>query len=140
MYNNYFERFLADEILVYMRKSRSDDPLMSVEEVLSKHWSILSDWLDRNVDGTVPEENIYREVVSGETIDGRPEVLKILSRIENPRIKAILVVEVQRLSRGDLEDCGRLIKLLRYTKTKVITPQKSMTWKMTMIVMPSNVN
>ena len=124
MYNNYFERFLADEILVYMRKSRSDDPLMSVEEVLSKHWSILSDWLNRNVDGTVPEENIYREVVSGETIDGRPEVLKILSRIENPRIKAILVVEVQRLSRGDLEDCGRLIKLLRYTKTKVITPQK----------------
>ena len=87
MYNNYFERFLADEILVYMRKSRSDDPLMSVEEVLSKHWSILSDWLDRNVDGTVPEEYIYREVVSGESIDGRPEVLKILSRIENPRIK-----------------------------------------------------
>lgn len=35
-----------------------------------------------------------------------------------------MVVDVQRLSRGDLEDCGRLIKLLRYTGTKVITPQK----------------
>ena len=121
---SYYEKFLPDEILVYMRKSRSDDPSLSVDEVLAKHWTILSDWLNRNVDSPVPKENIYREVVSGETIDGRPEVLKILKRIENPRIKAILVVEVQRLSRGDLEDCGRLIKLLRYTKTKVITPQK----------------
>ena len=25
-----------DEVLVYLRKSRSDDPLMSVEEVLAK--------------------------------------------------------------------------------------------------------
>ena len=33
-------------------------------------------------------------------------------------------MEVQRLSRGDLEDAGRLIKLLRYTHTMVITPQK----------------
>lgn len=121
---NYYEKLQPEEILVYMRKSRSDDPTMSVEDVLAKHWSILSDWLARNVDGSIPDENIYREIVSGETLDGRPEVLKLLKRVEDPRIKAILVVEVQRLSRGDLEDCGRLIKLLRYTNTKVITPQK----------------
>jgi hypothetical protein len=44
--------------------------------------------------------------------------------MESPKVKAVLIVEVQRLSRGDLEDCGRLIKLLRYTNTLVITPQK----------------
>ena len=122
--NFYIEKFQPEEILEYLRKSRSDDPTLSVDEVLSRHREILRNWEERNLDGFVPEENIYREVVSGETLDGRPEILRILNRIEDPRIKAILVVDVQRLSRGDLEDCGRLIKLLRYTGTKVITPQK----------------
>ena len=49
----------------------------------------------------------------------------MLRLIESPKIKAILIVEVQRLSRGDLEDAGRLIKLLRYTNTLVVTPQKT---------------
>ncbi len=114
-----------EEILEYLRKSRSDDPLMSVEDVLKKHESILSEWTERNIGQPIPENNIYREVVSGETIDDRPEMLKLLKRIESPQIKAILTVEVQRLSRGDLEDAGRLIKLLRYTNTLVITPSKT---------------
>ena len=114
-----------DEIIAYLRKSRSDDPLLTVEEVLSKHETILDEWSERNLGEKIPEENKYREVVSGETIADRPEMLKLLKQIESPRIKAILVVEVQRLSRGDLEDAGRLIKLLRYTNTLVITPQKT---------------
>jgi hypothetical protein len=114
-----------DEIIEYLRKSRSDDALLTVEEVLAKHETILDEWAERNVGGKIPEENKYREVVSGETIEDRPEMKEILKKIESPRIKAILVVEVQRLSRGDLEDAGRLIKLLRYTNTLVITPQKT---------------
>lgn len=116
--------FKSDEILEYLRKSRSDDPSLTVEEVLQKHETILKDWIDKNLDAPIPQENVYREVVSGETIVGRPEMQKVLKRIESPKIKAILVVEVQRLSRGDLEDCGRLMKLLRYTHTMVITPYK----------------
>ena len=114
-----------DEIIAYLRKSRSDDALLTVEEVLAKHEAILDEWAENNVGGKIAEENKYREVVSGETIDDRPEMLKLLKDIESPRVKAILVVEVQRLSRGDLEDAGRLIKLLRYTNTLVITPQKT---------------
>lgn len=125
MYNYYdLDQFKVDEILVYLRKSRTDDPLLSVEEVLAKHEAILDEWAEKNLGRTVPEENKYREVVSGETIADRPEIQKVLKLIESPKIKAILTVEVQRLSRGDLEDCGRLIKLLRYTNTIVITPQK----------------
>lgn len=114
-----------EELIEYLRKSRSDDPLLTVEEVLAKHERILDDFAIRNFGGTVPPENVYREVASSETIDGRPEMLKILKAIESPKIKAVYVVEVQRLSRGDLEDAGRLIKLLRYTNTMVITPQRS---------------
>jgi hypothetical protein len=120
-----FSQFSADEFLVYLRKSRSDDPLLSVEEVLSKHEAILDEWCERNLGRKIPEENKFREVVSGETIADRPEVQKVLKLIESPKIKFLLVVEVQRLSRGDLEDAGRLIKLLRYSNTIVVTPQKS---------------
>lgn len=123
-YNNPIEGLQPDEVLDYLRKSRTDDPTLTVEEVLSKHETMLDEWAERNLGAKVPEENKYREVVSGETIADRPEVQKVLKRIESPKIKAILIVEVQRLSRGDLEDCGRLIKILRYTNTMVITPQK----------------
>lgn len=126
MYHNYIEELglKPEDLLAYLRKSRSDDPLLTVEEVLARHEAILDEWAERNLGARIPDENKYREVVSGETIADRPEVQKVLQRIESPKFKAILTVEVQRLSRGDLEDAGRLIKLLRYTNTLVITPQK----------------
>ena len=36
--------FKPEEVLVYLRKSRSDDPTLSVEEVLEKHETILDEW------------------------------------------------------------------------------------------------
>lgn len=126
LYRNYIEELnlKPDEIIDYLRKSRADDPTLTVEEVLARHEAILDEWAEKNLGEPIPEENKYREVVSGETIADRPEMQKILKLIESPKIKAILIVEVQRLSRGDLEDCGRLIKILRYTNTLVITPHK----------------
>lgn len=117
----------VDDILMYLRKSRTDDPALTVDEVLSKHEQMLDDWVARNLPGgkTIPEGNRYREVVSGETIESRPRVQELLRRMESPRVKAVLIVEPQRLSRGDLEDIGRLVKLLRYSNTIVITLQYS---------------
>ena len=113
-----------EEILDYLRKSRTDDPNLSVEEVLARHEEILDKWMKLHYGRTVPEENKHREVVSGETIADRPEIKALLRRIESPRIKAIKCADVQRLSRGDLEDAGRLIKLLRHTNTLVIIPDE----------------
>ena len=126
MYNYIdFSQFTPDEFLVYLRKSRSDDPLLSVEEVLAKHEAILDEWCEKNLGAKVPEENKYREVVSGETIADRPKIQEILKKMESPKIKGVIIVEVQRLSRGDLEDAGRIIKLFRYTNTLAVTPQKA---------------
>ena len=110
----------ADEILVYLRKSRTDDPLLTVDEVLEKHSALLDRWCESRL-GELPAKK-FREIVSGETIAARPEFQTILRLIEQPQHKAILTVDAQRLSRGDLEDAGRLMKLLRYTNTFVITP------------------
>lgn len=117
--------FKPEEVLVYLRKSRTDDPTLDVAEILARHETILDEWAEKHLGTKVPEVNKHREIVSGETIDSRPEILSILSKIESPKIKAILIVEVQRLGRPDLEDIGRLSKLFRYTNTFVITPMKT---------------
>ena len=45
MYNNYnLEHLTPDEVLAYFRKSRTDDPTLSVEDVLAKHETILDEW------------------------------------------------------------------------------------------------
>lgn len=108
--------------LMYLRKSRQDNPDESVAEVLAKHENILQEWAKRELGYAIPEDCIYREVISGESLAERVEAQKLLNRIEDPRVVGIIVVEPQRLSRGDLEDCGHLISTLRYTKTLVATP------------------
>lgn len=113
-----------EEVIDYLRKSQSDDPNLTVEEVLEKHETILDAMAERLLGGTVPEANKFREVVSGETLSDRPEIQKVLRLIESPKYKAVKCVEPQRLTRGDLEDIGRLMKLLKHTNTLVITQER----------------
>ena len=123
MYKEY-PRFYNYKTKKYGRKSRMDDPLLSVEETLEKHNKVLDEYAEKCLGGPIPEENCYMEVGSGESLRDRPEITRLLKDIEDPEVQAILVVDVQRLSRGDLEDAGRLIRILRYTNTHVITPMK----------------
>lgn len=109
--------------IMYLRKSRSDNQDESVEEILAKHETMLQELAEREFGERIPEECIFREIVSGETIDERPEMRKVMAAIENPAVETVLVVEPQRLSRGDLEDCGRVVNTFRYSKTKVLTLQ-----------------
>ena len=111
-----------EQYLIYLRKSRQDDPNETVEQVLAKHEIQLQEFAVRTFGAKIPEGNIYREVVSGESISDREEIKKVLARIEDPNIKGVIVIEPSRLSRGDLLDCGRLINDFRYTKTVVATP------------------
>ncbi len=114
-----------EEIVLYSRKSQSDDPLRTVEEVLAGHEQRLDNWVERNLPsmGKIPEINRIREVVSGETIEARPGMKDLLRRIESPKVKAVLCIEPQRLSRGSLKDIGTLVELLRYSNTIVLTEQ-----------------
>lgn len=124
MYKEYpvFYNYKTKE---YGRLSRLDDPLLSDSEVLERHSKMLEEYAIKHLGGPIPEENKYMEIGSGESLKDRPEITRLLKDIEDPEVQAILVVDVQRLSRGDLEDAGRLIRLLRYTNTYVITPMKT---------------
>lgn len=113
------------EIIMYLRKSRADDPLLSVEEILANHEKLINDWIAQALPNVerIPQENTLREVVSGETLKGRPRMMEVLRRVESPDVKAIVCKEPSRLSRGDLQDIGYLVKILRYTGTLVLTPR-----------------
>lgn len=124
MYKEYpvFYNYKTKE---YGRLSRLDDPLLSDAEVLERHSKMLEEYAIKHLGGPIPPENKYMEIGSGESLKDRPEITRLLKDIEDPEVQAILVVDVQRLSRGDLEDAGKLIRLLRYTNTYVITPMKT---------------
>lgn len=113
-----------EEVLDYLRKSQSDDPNLSTEEVLQKHETILDEWAVQHLGAKVPPENKFYEIISGETIKARKEFQKVLRLIESPKYKALKVVEPQRISRGDLEEIGYCMKMLKHTNTLVITPTR----------------
>jgi hypothetical protein len=119
-----YPKVKPDEILVYLRKSQSDDASLSVEEVLSRHEKDLKRWQDANLEGPIPDCNYYREVVSGESISARKEFNKLLKRIESPNTRAVLVVDCARLGRPNTEEIGRITNLFRFTNTFIITPQR----------------
>ena len=108
----------------YLRKSRADGE-ESVEEVLEKHERIIQDYCRRTWAAELPEAHILREVASGETIASRPVMQSLIEKIQRKEAEAVLVVDLQRLSRGDLIDVGELSRLFLYSGCVIVTPQKS---------------
>lgn len=108
---------------LYLRKSRSDIEAEAhgEEETLARHERILLD-LAKRCEYNVTQ--IYREVVSGETIASRPVMQQVLQEVEQGMWDGVLVVEVERLARGDTIDQGIVAQAFKYSDTKIITPIK----------------
>lgn len=112
-----------DEYFIYLRKSRAD---MEAEahgegETLARHERALLE-LAKRLHLNVTQ--IYREVVSGETIAARPVMQRILSEVEQGVWAGGLVMEIERLARGDTIDQGIIAKTFKFSDTKIITPMK----------------
>ena len=88
----------SDEFLMYLRKSRADieAEARGEGETLKRHEKILAE-LSHKMGIHIPEENIFREIVSGETIAARPEMQKVLSLVESGSKKGVFVVEAPDL-------------------------------------------
>ena len=109
---------------IYLRKSREDieSEKYGEGETLARHEKILTTLAQKR---NLTIGKIYREVVSGETISERKEMQKLLKDVENEKWTGVLVVEVERLARGDTADQGRVSKAFKYSHTKIITPVKT---------------
>lgn len=107
----------------YLRKSRADrDAEARGEgETLARHKTLLLDTAARM---KLTIKQFYSEVVSGESIDNRPEMKKLLQDVETGMWEGVFVVEVERLARGNTRDQGIVSDTFKYSGTKIITPFK----------------
>lgn len=107
----------------YLRKSREDRDAESrgEGETLERHRKMLKDLAVRL---GITVSSWYQEVVSGETIAARPQMIQMLNDIESVNPDGVLVVEIERLARGDTRDQGLILETFKYAGTKIITPLK----------------
>ena len=113
-----------ENVCIYLRKSRADREAEArgEGETLARHERILLD-LARSRNYNVGA--IYREIVSGETISARPVMQQLLREVEAGSWDGVLVVEVERLARGDTIDQGVVSRAFQFSDTKIITPTKT---------------
>lgn len=109
---------------IYLRKSRADyeAEARGEGETLARHRAALLE-LAKKRDITVSQ--IYEEVVSGETIATRPEMQRLLADVRDRKWEGVLVMEVERLARGDTIDQGLVAQTFKYSETLIITPMKT---------------
>lgn len=113
-----------EEYCIYLRKSRADlDAEAHGEgETLARHERILLELAKRD---KLNVTEIYREIVSGDTIAARPVAQRLLQEVQAGRWAGVLVVEVERLARGETIDQGIVAQTFQYSETKIVTPLKT---------------
>ena len=106
---------------MYIRKSRTEELSDSVEETLRRHREILSEFAKEQ---GIYVTHIYEEVVSGESLYARPQMLQLLEDMERGEFDAVLCMDIDRLGRGGMSDQGIILETFKHTDTKIITPRK----------------
>lgn len=112
------------EYCAYLRKSRADLEAESrgEEDTYARHERILFDLAKRH---GILITHIYREQpITGERISARPEMMRLLEDVEEGRWTGVLVVEVERLARGDTMDQGIVAQAFKYSNTLIVTPMR----------------
>ncbi|MDN9010849.1 recombinase family protein [Brevibacillus laterosporus] len=110
-------------IAIYLRKSRADLEAESrgEGETLAKHKKALlkvAKQLQLNI------VKIREEIVSGESLLYRPEMQELLKEVQAHAYDAVLVMDMDRLGRGNMQEQGLILETFRQSKTKIITPRK----------------
>lgn len=115
----------SPQYAMYLRKSRADVEMEALGEgeTLTRHKNML-EALAAKHDISMNQVTIYREVVSGDSIDERPEMQRLLSDVYAKKYKAVLVVEIERLARGNTKDQGEVADAFTFSNTHIITPAK----------------
>lgn len=112
---------------IYLRKSRADVEAekLGEGETLKRHKDILIALAARQ---GLFVEKIFHEIVSGETISARPEIQSLIKDCYRGKYKGIIIIDVDRLSRGNQADMQTIMDCLKYSNNRegliVVTPTK----------------
>lgn len=115
---------MSGNYYIYLRKSRKD---LEAEQrgdgaTLARHRKTL---LALAKQQGLEVRGIFEEVVSGDSIAARPEMQRLLARVEEGGCDGVLVMEIERLARGDTIDQGIVARTFQLTGTRIITPAKT---------------
>lgn len=118
-------QYEQDQYALYLRKSRTDLELeaMGEGETLARHHNMLLNLAAKH-DIHPDQITVYKELVSGDSISERPEMQRLLTDVYKKKYKAVLVVEVERLARGNTKDQGEVADAFSFSGTHIITPSK----------------
>ncbi|QZY56993.1 recombinase family protein [Crassaminicella profunda] len=113
-----------ERICIYLRKSRADEEAekRGEGETLAKHRKTL---LKVAQEQRLNIVKIREEIVSGESLMHRPEMLELLKDVESKQYDAVLCMDVDRLGRGNMQEQGLILETFKKANTKIITPRKT---------------
>ncbi len=117
-----------DKYAIYLRKSRADleAEKLGEGETLARHKKILTEFAVRK---ELYVEKIYQEIGSGETIEARPQIQALINDCYAGLYRGIIVIDVDRLSRGNQGDMQVIMDCLRFSNNRggilVVTPTKT---------------
>lgn len=109
------------DVALYLRKSRAEDN-QNIDEVLARHKSALLSYCTKHKHAVV---RIYEEIVSGESLYARPEMLKLLEDVEAGKYEAVACMDIDRLGRSGMRDQGIILEAFKDSDTLIITPDKT---------------
>lgn len=105
-------------VCVYLRLSR-DEEGKGIDEVLRNHRETLINLVKENE----WSYEVFEEVASSSSIEKRDEMVKLIKRIEQYHFDAVVVMDIDRLSRNEY-DQSDIKRLLFNTGTLIVTPYR----------------
>lgn len=108
-------QYVIRHVAIYLRKSRGDE-----DTDLEKHRTELISICEQNKWAYVE----YSEIGTSDSIELRPKMKELMQDIEQGMYDAVVVVHIDRLSRGDEVDRATISKLLARTETLLVTPSR----------------
>ena len=108
--------------VIYLRKSRADSEYETIEDTLRKHKEILLDFAAHQPDMNIL--HIYEDVVSGDKLYCRPQMLRLLSDAESGAFDSVLCMDIDRLGRGAASEQGLILETFKANGIKIVTPRQ----------------
>lgn len=108
--------------VIYLRKSRADELDETIEDTLRRHKETLLDFAKNQPSMEIIK--IYEEVVSGDKLYARPQMLELLSDAEQGMFDSVLVMDIERLGRGAASEQGIILETFKSNDIKIITPRE----------------
>lgn len=106
-------------VAIYLRLSRDEEKL-GIEKALANHRMALTEYANKN-NWTY---EIFEEIASSRNIEGRAEMKRLLEFVKKKSFDAVLVMDIDRLSRNEF-DASAIKRILLENDTVIATITKT---------------